>query len=82
MNNKVESGYETLIQSNLTEVIAEVPSYKAFTRTDVDAISDEHHFQRTGQVKDEDIEEIGKMTGATHICIFKLDPVDKVVILL
>mgnify|MGYP006285171319 CR=1 FL=1 len=75
--DKVELMYEKLIKSKLQEVIAEASNYNAFTRTDIDAIVDEQHFQRTGMVKDEEIRKIGEMTGATHICVSELTTADK-----
>lgn len=75
--NKVELMYEKLIKSKLQEVIAEASNYNAFTRTDIDAIVDEQHFQQTGMVKEEEIKKIGEMTGATHICVSELTTADE-----
>jgi len=74
--DKVQLMYENLIKSKLTEIIAETEGYKAFSRTDLNTIIDEHHFQRTGVVKDDEIRRIGEMTGATHVCVSEVSTAD------
>ena len=68
-NDNVANGYETYLQGQLTQVIIQEEGYKAFTRTDINAIIDEHRFQETGMVNDNERQKIGQMTGATHICV-------------
>ena len=67
--DNVETTNEIYLQSQLSEKIIEAEFYKAFTRSDINAIIDEHSFQETGMVNDDEIQKIGDMTGATHICV-------------
>ena len=67
--DNVKTTNEIYLQSQLSEKIIDAEFYNAFTRSDINAIIDEHRFQETGMVNDDEIQKIGDMTGATHICV-------------
>ena len=73
LSKNIDNAHEIFLQSELTKKIISVENYSAFTRTDINAIIDEHHFQETGMVKDDERQKIGDMTGATHICVSKFE---------
>ena len=69
----VASGMEkAMVRGELRKAIANQDGYEAFTRTDIDQMMSEHGFQRTGMVSDEQIKELGVMSGADYICVSTL----------
>lgn len=67
--DQLEYGQKLLIRSALSRAITNTKGFEAFDRTDVDAIMQEHDFQRTGLVSAEDIKAIGEMTGAAYVLV-------------
>ena len=57
------------IKSNLQTAISKSKGYQAYSRSDIDQIMSEHEFQRTGNVDDEQIKKLGKMTGVNYIMV-------------
>ena len=47
-------------------------SFQVLTRTDVDLLVEEHGFQKSGMVADDQRKQIGVMTGAQYICVSTL----------
>ena len=67
------SGMEkNMVRGELRKAIANHEGYEAFTRTDIDQMMKEHGFQRSGYVSDEQIKELGVMSGADYICVSTL----------
>lgn len=67
------SGMEkAMVRGELRKAIAKEEGYEAFTRTDIDQIMSEQGFQRTGMVSEEQIKQLGEMSGADYICISTL----------
>lgn len=66
---KLEYGDKLMLRSNLTRAVTNTDGYEAFERADIDAIMQEHDFQRTGNVSDKDIKKIGEMTGAAYVLV-------------
>lgn len=64
---KLSYADKLMIRSNMARAITNIEGYEAYNRTDIDAVLDEHGFQRSGLVSDDEIKEIEKMTGATYI---------------
>ena len=60
---------ELLLRQTLTFAIQRTSGYEGFNRVDVSAITGEQNFQRTGMVSDEQIKQLGQMTGAKYILI-------------
>ena len=58
-----------MLRSNLSKAITNTSGYEAYDRTDVDAIMGEQDFQRTGLVSDDQIRQLGEMTGADYILV-------------
>ncbi len=58
-----------MLRSNLSKAITNTSGYEAYDRTDVDAIMGEQDFQRTGLVSDDQIKQLGEMTGADYILV-------------
>ena len=67
--NKLDYPTKLMIRSNLVKAISNMDDYEAFDRVDLSAIMDEHNFQRTGLVSDNQIKKLGQMTGAQYILI-------------
>lgn len=60
---------ELLLRQTLTFAIQRTSGYEGFNRVDMSAITGEQNFQRTGMVCDEQIKQLGQMTGAKYILI-------------
>lgn len=68
------SGMEkAMVRGELRKSIVNHTGYEAFTRADIDKLMVEQDFQRTGLVSDDQIKEIGVMSGADYICISTLN---------
>ena len=63
----ISSSYLMMISSNIETGIVSNPSYEAYTRTQVKALMQEHNFQRSGMVKDEDIRKLGVLAGVDYV---------------
>lgn len=67
LEGKLSYSDKLMLRSNLARAVTNIDGYEAYTRTDMDAVLKEHDFQRSGNVRDEDIKKIGEMTGAAYI---------------
>ena len=65
--SKLSYSDKLMLRSNLARAVTNIDGYEAYTRTDIDAVLQEHDFQRSGNVRDDDIKKIGEMTGAAYI---------------
>lgn len=65
----VEYSDELLLRQTLTYAIRRTQGYEGFNRVDMSLITGEHDFQRTGMVSDEQIKQLGEMTGASYVLI-------------
>ncbi len=68
-NGDVNDGVEGLLRQCITFGINHVPGYEGYNRVNMSQITGEHSFQRTGYVSDDQIKELGKMTGAAYVLI-------------
>ncbi|MBR4706124.1 MAG: hypothetical protein IKP02_11155 [Paludibacteraceae bacterium] len=66
---KLNYGHKMMLRSNLARAITNTAGYEAYDRTDMDAIMSEHDFQRTGLVSDDQIRQLGQMTGVSLILV-------------
>lgn len=67
--NKLTYAEKLMLRSNLARAVTNIEDYEAYNRADIDAILNEHNFQRSGNVSESDIKRIGEMTGAAYILI-------------
>ena len=58
-----------MLRSNIARTVANTAGYEAYVRSDVDAEMAENEFQRTGQISDDQIRQIGNMTGVSYILV-------------
>lgn len=65
----VPYGVSLQLRSNLTYAISNTPGYEGYDRVDMASIVGEHDFQRTGLVSDEQIRQLGIMTGCDYILV-------------
>lgn len=70
-------GIKLMVCSYLSEAITNTSGYEAYDRTDLQQIFDEQDFQRTGNVSDEDIKKIGKMTGVQYVLVTEASKLDE-----
>jgi hypothetical protein len=63
---------KSIVLAALEAAITETPGYKAFTRTDINQITKELSFQQSGMVDESQRQRIGRMSGASLICISQL----------
>ena len=63
---KTESAYDRTTKAG----------YEGFDRVDLESIVGEQTFQRTGMVSDEQIKQLGEMTGASYILVAEVAKVD------
>ena len=72
----IKNGVKLLVQSRMATAITELGGYEAYNRVDMSQIMEEHEFQRSGYVNDEQIKRIGEMHGVDYILITKVAYVD------
>ena len=65
----VDYAKELLLRQTLTFAINRTQGYEGYNRVDMEQITGEQNFQRTGMVSDEQIKRVGVMTGAKYILI-------------
>lgn len=65
----VPYGVKLQLRSNLTYAISNTRGYEGYDRVDMTEILGEHNFQRTGMVSDDQIRQLGEMTGASSILV-------------
>lgn len=58
-----------MLRSNMARAVANTSGYEAYDRSDIDAIMAEHEFQRTGLVSNDQIRQLGDMTGVSLILV-------------
>lgn len=66
---KVESMEINMTRGELRNAFTWQAGFRVVTRTDVDALLNEHGFQQSGMVADNQRTKIGEMTGAQYICV-------------
>lgn len=72
----ISYGIRLMIRSELSSAITKTPGYEGYSRTDIDKVMSEHDFQRTGLVNDEQIKQLGEMSGAQYILIAEVAKID------
>lgn len=60
---------KSMIRATLAKAISDAGMFDALTRTDIDQLTKEMSFQRSGMVDDDERQQIGKMSGADLICL-------------
>ena len=65
----VPLGVKNLLRQSITFGINHIDGYEGYNRVNMDQITKEHEFQRTGYVSDADIKKLGEMTGAAYVLI-------------
>lgn len=65
----VTYGVKLMVRSKLAYAITNTPGYEGYDRVDISSIMNEHEFQRTGLVNNEQIKRLGEMTGADYILV-------------
>ncbi|MBQ7819224.1 MAG: hypothetical protein IJ341_05955 [Bacteroidales bacterium] len=73
----ISYAYKLILRANLSKAITNTDGYEAYDRTDIDAIMSEQNFQRTGMVSDDQIRQLGEMTGAMYILVAEAAKVDE-----
>ena len=72
----VSQGLKLAVRAKLSIAITNTPGYEALTRINMDAIMDEHGFQHSGNVTDEQIKMLGEMSGADYVLIAEVAYMD------
>ena len=65
----VSYGIKLLLRSSLTTAISNTPGYDGYDRVDMASIAGEQEFQRTGNVSDNQIKQLGVATGAKYVLV-------------
>ncbi len=65
----VSYGVKLLLRSSLTSAISNTPGYEGYDRVDMASIAGEQEFQRTGNVSDNQIKQIGQAAGASYVLV-------------
>lgn len=68
----VSSMILNMVRGELTKIIASEDDFSAFARADIDKMMNEINFQQSGMVDDEQLIELGKMSGANFVCLSKV----------
>lgn len=67
--NSVPYAIEVMVRSNLTKVISNTAGYEGYDRVNISEIMDEHDFERTGLVNEDQIRRLGEISGADFILV-------------
>lgn len=73
----ISYAHKLMLRASLSKAITNTEGYEAYDRTDIDAIMGEQNFQRTGMVSDDQIRQLGEMTGAMYILVAEAAKVDE-----
>lgn len=65
----VSYAVKLLLRSSLTTAISNTLGYEGFDRVNLSSITDEQNFQRTGNVSDDQIKQLGIATGAAYVLV-------------
>lgn len=68
-NQNISYGVKLLLRSSLTTAISETPGFEGYDRVDLASIAGEQEFQRTGNVSDSQIKQLGIATGASLVLV-------------
>ena len=72
---KLSYAQKVLLRSTMARAITNREGFEAYDRTDVDVIMNEHDFQRSGNVSEEQIKRLGEMTGVSYILVTEGIPI-------
>lgn len=75
-------GIKLLLRSSLTTAISNTPGYEGYDRVDMASIAGEQEFQRTGNVSDTQIKQIGVAAGAKYVLVAEAAKYDDVRIII
>jgi hypothetical protein len=67
--DKVPYAIEVMVRSNLTKVISNTEGYEGYDRVNISQIMDEHEFERTGLVNEDQIRQLGEIAGADYLLV-------------
>lgn len=70
-DNKLSNYQKNMLRDLLAYEVSKSPDFEAYDRTNIDAIMGEQLFQRTGYVSQDQIKELGNMTGAAYILVIE-----------
>ena len=65
----VSYAVKLMLRSSLTTAITNTPGYEGYDRVDMASITGEQEFQRTGNVSDDQIKQLGVATGAAYVLV-------------
>lgn len=69
--DRMSYSQKMMLRANMARAVANTAGYEAYDRSDIDAIMSEHDFQRTGLVSNDQIAQLGKMTGVSLILVME-----------
>ncbi len=70
----VSPGIKLNLRQTLTVAINDMEGYEAYTRVNTSAIRDEHAFERSGYVSDDEIKELGRMNSVDYVLVAEVAP--------
>jgi curli biogenesis system outer membrane secretion channel CsgG len=72
-----DSGLNKVLGDKLVEAFVKSGKYSAIERTNVflEELSKEHDYQRTGNVKDDELSRLGKQFGVQFVCVAEVSDV-------
>lgn len=73
-SESVTPGVKLNLRQTLTVAINELEGYEAYTRVNLSAIKDEHAFERSGYVSDDEIKELGRMNSVDYVLVAEVAP--------
>ncbi len=76
----ISYAHKLMLRTSLAKAITEAEGYEGYDRTDLESLLGEQNFQRTGLVSDEQIKELGKLTGAQYVLVAEAVKVDSTMI--
>lgn len=68
-DNSIPYAHKLMLRANLSEAITNTPGFESYDRSDISAVISEQELQKTGAVSDEQIRQLGELTGANYILL-------------
>lgn len=72
----INYGVKTMVLGSLEYAVNDMPGYEAYDRTNLESIMNEHNFQRSGNVSEEERRKMGEMHGVSYILIPIVEKLD------
>lgn len=70
----VNDAVKAIVRNQMVAAITRNQDYEVYSRSDIGSIIQEHEFQRTGLVSEDQIRQLGKMSGVSLVLVTEVMP--------